>query len=107
MEELEKSMHVNLLIDYYGNLLTSHQLEILSLYYQMDLSLSEISQQLQISRNGVYDALKKGTKILEKYEDKLKLIKKDHELEVFFDDLKLNRSKKDLELIELIESKVK
>lgn len=107
MEELEKSMHVNLLIDYYGNLLTSHQLEILSLYYQMDLSLSEISQQLQISRNGVYDALKKGTKILEKYEDKLKLIKKDHELEVFFDDLKLNRSKKDLELIELIESKVR
>ena len=60
MEELEKSIRVNKLIDFYGDLLTSHQKEILSLYYQMDLSLSEISEQLDISRNGVYDALKKG-----------------------------------------------
>ena len=55
MEELEKSIRVNKLIDFYGDLLTSHQKEILSLYYQMDLSLSEISEQLDIFRNGVYD----------------------------------------------------
>ena len=47
MEELEKSIRVNKLIDFYGDLLTSHQKEILSLYYQMDLSLSEISEQLE------------------------------------------------------------
>ena len=63
MEELEKSIKVNKLIDFYGDLLTSHQREILSLYYQMDLSLSEISEQLEISRNGVYDALKKGVNL--------------------------------------------
>ena len=57
MEELEKNIRVNRLIDLYGSLLTKHQYEILSLYYYMDLSLSEISEQLEISRNGVYDAL--------------------------------------------------
>ena len=107
MEELEKSIRVNKLIDFYGDLLTSHQKEILSLYYQMDLSLSEISEQLDISRNGVYDALKKGVNILEKYEEKLHLISKDEELEDYFFKLKKNASKEEKELIGKIESKVR
>ena len=107
MEELEKSIRVNKLIDFYGDLLTPHQKEILSLYYQMDLSLSEISEQLDISRNGVYDALKKGVNILEKYEEKLHLISKDEELEDYFFKLKKNASKEEKELIDKIESKVR
>ena len=107
MEELQKSIRVNKLIDFYGDLLTSHQKEILSLYYQMDLSLSEISEQLDISRNGVYDALKKGVNILEKYEEKLHLISKDEELEDYFFKLKKNASKEEKELIDKIESKVR
>ena len=107
MEELDKSIRVNKLIDFYGDLLTSHQKEILSLYYQMDLSLSEISEQLDISRNGVYDALKKGVNILEKYEEKLHLISKDEELEDYFFKLKKNASKEEKELIDKIESKVR
>ena len=107
MEELEKSIRVNKLIDFYGDLLTLHQKEILSLYYQMDLSLSEISEQLDISRNGVYDALKKGVNILEKYEEKLHLISKDEELEDYFFKLKKNASKEEKELIDKIESKVR
>lgn len=107
MEELEKSIRVNKLIDFYGDLLTSHQKEILSLYYQMDLSLSEISEQLDISRNGVYDALKKGVNILEKYEEKLHLISKDEELEDYFFKLKKDASKEEKELIDKIESKVR
>lgn len=107
MEELEKSIRVNKLIDFYGDLLTSHQKEILSLYYQMDLSLSEISEQLDISRNGVYDALKKGVNILEKYEEKLHLISKDEELEDYFFKLKEKASKEEKELIDKIESKVR
>ena len=79
MEELEKSIRINNLLDQYGKLLTTHQLEVLSLYYQMDLSLSEISEQLNISRNGAYDAIKKGITLLEKYESKLHLVqKKEH-----------------------------
>ena len=107
MEELEKSIRVNKLIDFYGDLLTSHQREIISLYYQMDLSLSEISEQLDISRNGVYDALKKGVNLLQKYEDKLHLVSKDEELEDFFLELKRKASKEEKELIDRIESKVR
>ena len=107
MEELEKSIKVNKLIDCYGDLLTSHQREILSLYYQMDLSLSEISEQLEISRNGVYDALKKGVNLLQKYEEKLHLVSKDEELEEFLLKLKENASKEEIELIDKIESKVR
>lgn len=106
MEELEKSIRVNRLIDFYGELLTSHQQEILSLYYYMDLSLSEISEQLDISRNGVYDALKKGVKLLEKYEDKLHLVAKEDELEDFFNEIKKDKTQEELELISLIEGKV-
>ena len=87
--------------------MTSHQKEILSLYYQMDLSLSEISEQLDISRNGVYDALKKGVNILEKYEEKLHLTSKDEALEDYFFKLKKNASKEEKELIDKIESKVR
>ena len=106
MEELEKSMRVNRLIDFYGELLTDHQKEILSLYYYMDLSLGEISEQLNISRNGVYDALKKGVKLLEKYEEKLHLVNKNEELEDFFEEIKTNKTQEELDLINLIEGKV-
>lgn len=74
--ELEKTKRVNELIDLYGNLLTSNQLNILELYYMEDLSLKEISEELNVSRNAVHDSLKRSVAILEDYEDKLKLLEK-------------------------------
>ena len=58
--ELEKTKRVNDLIDLYGTLLTSNQLNILELYYMEDLSLKEISEELNISRNAVFDSLKRS-----------------------------------------------
>lgn len=75
--ELEKTKRVNDLIDFYGALLTSNQLNILELYYMEDLSLKEIADELNISRNAVHDSLKRSLIILEEYEDKLKLLEKD------------------------------
>ncbi len=75
--ELEKTKRVNDLIDLYGTLLTSNQLNILELYYMEDLSLKEISEELNISRNAVFDSLKRSLNILEDYETKLELLKKD------------------------------
>ena len=75
--ELEKTERVNDLIDLYGNLLTSNQLNILELYYMEDLSLKEISEELNVSRNAVHDSLKRSLLILEDYEEKLELLKKD------------------------------
>lgn len=53
MDELEKTNQVNLLIDVYGNLMTEKQQRYLSMYYEEDLSLSEIAEILEVSRNAV------------------------------------------------------
>lgn len=76
--ELEKTKRANDLIDLYGVLLTENQLNILELYYMEDLSLKEISDELNISRNAVHDTLKRSLNILEDYELKLKLLEKDN-----------------------------
>ena len=65
-----------LLYDFYGELLTKHQKGIYELYHLNDLSLGEISEQLEISRQGVYDTLKRCDKQLENYENKLQLVNK-------------------------------
>ena len=76
MEELEKNLLMNELFDIYGELLSSTQQKMIHLYYHLDLSLAEISTQEGVSRNAVYDALKKGFDILKNYESKLHLREK-------------------------------
>ena len=81
--ELEKTKLMNDLIDLYGILLTENQLQTLEYYYMDDLSLSEIAQNLNVTRSAVHDTIKKASKLLMEYEDKLKLLekeKKKHEL---------------------------
>ncbi|OGO78526.1 MAG: hypothetical protein A2Y23_07345 [Clostridiales bacterium GWB2_37_7] len=70
----EKIVQIALLFDFYGQLLTEKQIEMIDMYYNNDLSLSEISEQLGISRQGVYDTLKRAEKTLFEYEDKLGLV---------------------------------
>ena len=106
MIELEKSIYINELYDLYGSLLTKKQQEIIELYYCDDLSLGEISEQLEVSRNAIFDCLKKGIKQLENYENNLKLHQKNKELTVFFNKLK-EENKNEISLIEEIERKVK
>jgi predicted DNA-binding protein YlxM (UPF0122 family) len=64
---------VCLWLDFYGQLLTDRTREIMELYYQEDMSLSEIGELLGISRQGVHDKLRQGTSSLQDYEKKLKL----------------------------------
>lgn len=73
---LEKKQRVNLLMDCYEDLLTDKQREYLSYYYNEDLSLSEIAEELDVSRNAVYDNLKRAVHALEEYEKKLHLLSK-------------------------------
>lgn len=70
----EKIVQIALLFDFYGQLLTDKQIEMIDMYYNNDLSLSEISEQLGISRQGVYDTLKRAEKTLFEYENKLGLV---------------------------------
>lgn len=76
---LEKKQRVNLLMDCYIDLLTDKQQEYLTLYYAEDLSLAEIAEDLDVSRNAVYDNLKRAVHLLEEYENKLHLLKKHQE----------------------------
>lgn len=70
----DKIVQIALLFDFYGQLLTEKQQEIVDMYYNNDLSLGEISEQQGISRQGVYDSLKRAEKTLFEYEEKLGLV---------------------------------
>ena len=52
------------------------QKEVMEMYFQYDLSLNEISLNLNVSRNAVYDLIKRTTSLLEKYENKLNFLAK-------------------------------
>jgi hypothetical protein len=65
-----------MLNEFYGNLLTKKQYEIIEDYYNNDLSLSEIAENNQITRQAVRDILKKGEKKLFEYEEKLMFMKR-------------------------------
>ena len=66
----------NLLYDFYGELLTDHQKTIYEDAVYNDCSLSELSQEYNISRQGVHDLLRRCDRILEDYEDKLGLVER-------------------------------
>jgi predicted DNA-binding protein YlxM (UPF0122 family) len=71
MDELVK---ISLLLDFYGQMLTERQYEILDLHYNNDYSLGEIAQMLSISRQGVHDNIKRGKAALFDMESKLGLV---------------------------------
>lgn len=77
MNDLEKKDYYNILYGYYNSLLTSKQQEIFTSYYEEDFSLSEIAEELNVSRNAIWDTLKKVIDKLEEYEAKLRLYHKD------------------------------
>ncbi|MBQ7668543.1 MAG: hypothetical protein IJS47_04390 [Clostridia bacterium] len=72
---MDKNVEINLLLDFYGNLLTDRQKEVMSLYYDDNLSLTEIAEDLSISKQGVSDILKRSEKTLYDTESKLGLLK--------------------------------
>ena len=73
---MEKIVRQSLLFDFYGELLTEHQKQIYEDVVMNDLSYSEIARDSGISRQGVYDMMKRSDKILEEYEAKLHLVEK-------------------------------
>lgn len=69
----EKNLNISLLLDFYGDILSERQLDMLSLYYNEDCSLAEIADTYSISRQGVRSVLKKAETILFDMENKLGL----------------------------------
>ena len=71
-----KDVSIALLFDYYGSFLTEKQADIFDLFYNEDLSLSEIGDHLGITRQGVRDSLKRGEEILLDMEEKIGMVRK-------------------------------
>lgn len=97
MDNVKKIEKINRLLDIYGRLLTKSQYEIMSSYYYFDLSLSEISEEKNISRTAVSDAIKTATKKLENYEEKLGICR-------VFDESKTPENK---QVIDKLEERIK
>ena len=73
---MEETLKSTMLFDFFGDLLTSKQQEYYDLYYNEDLSLSEIAERVGISKQGVYDIIIRAEKTLEDVEEKTGIINK-------------------------------
>ncbi|MBO5295914.1 MAG: winged helix-turn-helix transcriptional regulator [Clostridia bacterium] len=69
----EKDLKIAFLLDFYGEVLSERKRTVLDYYYNDDLSLAEIAEEIGISRQGVRDLIKKAEEELRFYEDKLGL----------------------------------
>jgi hypothetical protein len=73
---MDKVLEITLLYDFYGELLTEKQSNVIELYYLDDYSLNEIGDRYGITRQAVHEMIKRTEKILMQYEQKLLLVDK-------------------------------
>lgn len=102
----ELTEEVNELYDFYGQLLTKKQGAYFELYYSQDYSLGEIADHFHVSRQAVYDNLKRTVQLLRRYEDNLHMIATFHQQEKLVDQLaQLTRThyQKDAQLRALVQ----
>ena len=106
---MENNVKISMLNQIYGKLLTQKQYEIIDDYYNNDLSLSEIAENNQITRQAVRDILKKGEKKLFQYEEKLMFMKRmlnqEKRIEKVLAELtKIQKNDSDQEIAHILES---
>ncbi|MCM3131950.1 hypothetical protein SAMN05720606_117113 [Paenibacillus polysaccharolyticus] len=84
---LEKTNRINLLFAFYESLLTEKQQTFLKYYFHDDFSLGEIAAEFEISRQAVYEHIKRAEQVLENYESKLGLLEKYERRSRYLEDL--------------------
>lgn len=72
----KKNLEMSFLLDFYGDVLSERRLTVMTMYYNEDLSLAEIADEIGISRQGVRDLIKKSEEELTALEEKLGLARK-------------------------------
>ncbi|MDF2556297.1 MAG: helix-turn-helix protein YlxM/p13 family protein [Bacillales bacterium] len=102
---IEKTLRMNYLFDFYQSLLTDKQRSYMELYYLNDYSLGEIGEEYVVSRQAVYDNIKRTETMLEEYENKLHLFEKFQARSELIGQIKdhVYDSAKVLHLVELLE----
>lgn len=73
---MAKDLSISVLLDFYGDMLTEKQRDVVELYYNEDLSLAEIAEHSGITRQGVRDSIKRAEAQLKEYEDRLGLARR-------------------------------
>ena len=102
---LKKQHHYNLLYGFYAPLLTKLQQTTFEFYYFDDLSLAEIASELKVSRNAVFDTIKKVEHNLDELEKKMKLYQKEQALNQLLDEYSIKVDEIGLELIKKIKER--
>ncbi|MBQ7132223.1 MAG: DNA-binding protein [Oscillospiraceae bacterium] len=85
---MAKDYKFALLLDYYGDMLTPKQRDVLDLYYNEDMSLAEIAEHERITRQGVHDSIHRGEQLLAELEEKLAFAEKMRKYEDILEDIK-------------------
>ena len=98
--KLDKLVEVAILNKYYGNLLTPRQQDIVNMYVDNNLSLKEVGEELDITRQAVKDALDKALDTLNNAENKLKFITRDERIKNILKDCPEDYKKKILAIME-------
>ena len=84
---MEEKVRISILLEIYGKLLTEKQYEFMDYYYNQDLSLSEIGDNNDITRQAVRAILLKSKKKLEEYENLLKFMQKEEKIKQYIEEL--------------------
>ncbi|MFB2381429.1 putative DNA-binding protein [Staphylococcus aureus] len=90
--DLVKTLRMNYLFDFYQSLLTNKQRNYLELFYLEDYSLSEIADTFNVSRQAVYDNIRRTVDLVEDYEKKLELYQKFEQRREIYDEMKQHLS---------------
>ena len=106
---MEEKVKISMLCQLYGKLLTKKQFEFIDDYYNNDLSLSEIAENHNITRQAVRDIIKKGEKKLFEYEEKLMFMKRmlnqEKRIEKALSELtKIQKDSSDKQVVSVLES---
>lgn len=90
--DLVKTLRMNYLFDFYQSLLTNKQKNYLEFFYLQDYSLSEIADTFEVSRQAVYDNIRRTGDLVEDYEKKLELYQKFEQRREIYDEMKQHLS---------------
>ena len=95
-DDLVKTIRMNYLFDFYQSLLTQKQRNYLELFYLQDYALSEIADTFNVSRQAVYDNIRRTGDLVEDYETKLGLYKRFEQRRDIYDKMKQSLDKPEL-----------